>query len=155
MFIAITFWSQISLKRKLPWLNHTRKKIVTYIQRCIYPYEYQQLVLTLPIRFRRPCTVIFDFLLGFCYHCGPRSTLTHSCGIASFKMAPAGEIFVLRSKFVLGPWKFDLCKRTVNMIILHLLVFWVIISFCYIRIFVYWLYNFLTNNVKMNIVDDY
>ena len=31
-------------------------------------------------------------------------------------MAPAGEIFVLRSKFVLGPWKFDLCKRTVNMI---------------------------------------
>jgi hypothetical protein len=61
-----------------------------------------------------PCTVIFDVFMCFCYHRGPRIALTHSCGIASFKMAPAGEIFVLRSKFVLGPWKFDLCKRTVS-----------------------------------------
>ena len=78
------------------------------------------------LAFAGPAQLFLTFLWGFCYHGGPRSTLTHSCGIASFKMAPAGEIFVLRSKFVLGPWKFDLCKRTVNMIIL--LVFWVIIS---------------------------
>ena len=38
-------------------------------------------------RFRHPCTVTLDFLRSFCYHHGPRSTLTHSCGIASFKMA--------------------------------------------------------------------